>query len=294
MWRDRQEHLDCHNHEHLEASAHRPHQAKNISRVLGGLFESLPASTAFRDVSPPVFGTRRGRENMLTRRIVSADENCHVSLQLRRGQPYRVLRGVGRALVECICIFLILSILHHADGWIMLSNKGYTVKHRLLAQAGVKVPNQVEVNGFTIAKPVTKLQCNPSRRGGIRWDEQQLEGCDGTQDWRPLTFCSRSCEINTDSVPCGLPVNNKCGKSCNQNGTGLNMRQCILQVLDTPCQTVVRCLRNLIHLIMLCMCTSSFLSSPTVSAGFFLTVHRCDLMQRLMRKCVRTGRSDEL
>ena len=135
----------------------------------------------------------------------------------------------------------ILLLSRHADGWISLSSQGYQVKHSLVAQAGVKVQGDVEVNGMTISKPVAKLQCNPSRRGAVRWNDDAFEGCDGQTDWRPLTFCSRSCTINTNSVPCNLPVRNRCDKSCNQYGTGLNMRQCILNVASTPCQHVVRC-----------------------------------------------------
>jgi hypothetical protein len=135
----------------------------------------------------------------------------------------------------------ILLLARQADGWISLSSQGYQVKHSLVAQAGVKVQGDVEVNGLTISKPVAKLQCNPSRRGAVRWNDDAFEGCDGQTDWRPLTFCSRSCTINTNSVPCGLPVRNRCDKSCNQYGTGLNMRQCILNVASTPCQHVVRC-----------------------------------------------------
>jgi len=150
-------------------------------------------------------------------------------------------RGTQRGHFSgCLRILFVILLVRHADGWISLSDKGYTVKHSLVAQAGVKVQGEVGVNGFIISKPVAKLQCNPSRRGAIRWNDEQFEGCDGETDWRPLTFCSRSCDINTDSVPCGLMVRNRCDKSCNQEGTGLNMRQCILNVASTPCQHVVR------------------------------------------------------
>lgn len=150
-------------------------------------------------------------------------------------------RGTQRGhLSGCLRMLFVILLVRHADGWISLSDKGYTVKHSLVAQAGVKVLGEVGVNGFIISKPVAKLQCNPSRRGAIRWNEEQFEGCDGATNWRPLTFCSRSCDINTDSVPCGLMVRNRCDKSCNQEGTGLNMRQCILNVASTPCQHVVR------------------------------------------------------
>jgi hypothetical protein len=124
-------------------------------------------------------------------------------------------------------------------GWIALSSEGYKVKHNLIAQAGVRVDGDVTVNGVIISRPVSNLQCNPSRRGALRWNDKFFEGCDGLTDWRPISFCSRSCDINTDSVPCGLPVRNRCDADCQQAGTGLNMRQCILRVAATPCNSPV-------------------------------------------------------
>lgn len=167
---------------------------------------------------------------------VECPRDVHSRIAPKSGGATR--RALG--LKGSLRILLILLILRQADGWIALSSKGYEVKHGLVAQAGVKVQGQIDVDGLIISKPVAKLQCNPSRRGAIRWDNQNFEGCDGETDWKPLTFCSRSCTINTDSVPCGLPVRNRCDKSCNQIGTGMNMRQCILNVAVTPCRHAVR------------------------------------------------------
>ena len=159
---------------------------------------------------------------------------------VERGQAHAPNRMSRLRLGGCLSILCIAQVVQQADGWIALSDKGYQVKHSLVAQAGVKVQGEVGVNGFIISKPVAQLQCNPSRRGAIRWNDEQFEGCNGETDWQPLSFCSRSCTINTNSVPCGLSVRNRCDKSCNQYGSGLNMRQCILNVASTPCQQPVR------------------------------------------------------
>ena len=132
-------------------------------------------------------------------------------------------------------VVVALALVELAGSWISLSEKGYSVKHSLIAQAGVKVSGPVKVNGLMISRPVARLQCNPSRRGAMRWNNEKFEACDGETDWRPLTFCSNSCDIDTRAVPCGLPVKNACDKSCEQIGTGLNMRQCILNVGSTAC-----------------------------------------------------------
>lgn len=164
---------------------------------------------------------------------------------VKRGQKShfpncRFVQRKQNHLGRCFSILCIAQVLQQADGWIALSDKGYMVKHSLVAQAGVKVQGEVGVNGFIISKPVAQLQCNPSRRGAIRWNDAKFEGCNGETDWQPLSFCSRSCNINTKTVPCGLTIRNRCDKSCNQYGTGLNMRQCILNVATTPCQHPVR------------------------------------------------------
>ena len=39
---------------------------------------------------------------------------------------------------------------------------------------------------------------------------------------------------------CGVAVLNKCGNDCNQVGTGLNMRQCLLKTSTTSCNVEVR------------------------------------------------------
>jgi hypothetical protein len=178
------------------------------------------------------------------RRLVDDDpscrrESCHRGPILSLFPPPPWYRGRMHQRCLCSTLFLLL-LLQHADGWISLSDKGYTMKHSLAAQAGVKVQGAVNVNGLLISKPVADLQCNPSRRGAIRWNEDLFEGCDGKTDWRPLTFCSRSCNVNTDTVPCKVQVRNRCDKFCNQYGTGLNMRQCILNVAATPCHEPVR------------------------------------------------------
>ena len=51
------------------------------------------------------------------------------------------------------------------------------MKHQLIAQAGVRVEQQVNVNGVILSQPVTSLQCNPSRRGAVRWNDRWGRGC---------------------------------------------------------------------------------------------------------------------
>ena len=137
--------------------------------------------------------------------------------------------------------FLVAAILlQSCGGYITLSDKGYSFKHALLASAGVKVKGDVRVNGMIVSKPVANLQCNPSRRGAIRWNQRKFEACDGETGWKPLSFCSRDCNVNTNGIPCGIPVRNKCDKLCQQTGTGLNMRQCMLAASTTPCNTPVK------------------------------------------------------
>jgi hypothetical protein len=132
-----------------------------------------------------------------------------------------------------------LILLKLSGGWISVSNEGYSVKHQLVAQAGIKIPEDFRINGLLVVKPVATLQCNPSRRGALRWNSKFFEACDGETNWRPVSFCSRRCDINTQTVPCGLPVRNRCDVDCQQSGTGLNMRQCLLAVGTTLCNTPV-------------------------------------------------------
>ncbi len=132
-----------------------------------------------------------------------------------------------------------LTLLKLSGGWISVSNEGYSVKHQLIAQAGIKIPEDFRINGLLLVKPVATLQCNPSRRGALRWNSKFFEACDGETNWRPVSFCSRKCDINTQTVPCGLPVRNRCDVDCKQTGTGLNMRQCMLGVGTTECNTPV-------------------------------------------------------
>eukprot|EP00284_Hemiselmis_tepida_P001172 CAMPEP_0174946448 /NCGR_PEP_ID=MMETSP1355-20121228/84156_1 /TAXON_ID=464990 /ORGANISM="Hemiselmis tepida, Strain CCMP443" /LENGTH=137 /DNA_ID=CAMNT_0016193877 /DNA_START=54 /DNA_END=464 /DNA_ORIENTATION=- len=113
------------------------------------------------------------------------------------------------------------------------------MKHNLLAETGLKVEGTMRVNGIMINKPEAYLQCTPDRRGAMRWNDQAFEGCDGETDWRPIEFCSRSCEVDTNTVPCGLDVSNRCGDRCIKTGTGLNMRLCLLRVITTPCNAEV-------------------------------------------------------
>ena len=243
----------------VATSVHRPHMGQCAARSRG-IFEQLPSASFDppqcgddrRHSTSPGWGEDKGPAgrpggcltDVRTLRRAPAcgrfecPDDAHSRSAPNCGGATR--RGQALGLHWGLRMLLILLLLRQADGWIALSNKGYEVKHGLVAQAGVKVQGEVDVNGLIISKPVARLQCNPSRRGAIRWDDKAFEGCDGETDWKPLTFCSRSCTINTDSVPCGLPVRNRCDKSCNQVGTGMNMRQCILNVAVTPCQHVVR------------------------------------------------------
>ncbi len=134
-----------------------------------------------------------------------------------------------------------MHLLDTCGGWIALSKDGYVMKHNMLAESGVKVEGDVRVRGVLISKPVDNLQCTPERRGSVRWNDKFFEGCDGLTDWRPLQFCSRSCSIDTSTVPCGIGIKNSCEENCpGMTGTGLNMMHCIQRVVSTPCNIEVR------------------------------------------------------
>ena len=148
--------------------------------------------------------------------------------------------GNCRVYPQCCCCTLIrvlvfVETLTCISGWIALSPDGYEIKQNFIIESGVSVDGQIVVNGVIVSAPVTNLECNSTRQGALRWNDKFFEGCDGTNDWRPITFCSRSCDINTDAVPCGLAVTDTCGVGCQQSGTGLNMLHCILRVATTPC-----------------------------------------------------------
>jgi len=127
-----------------------------------------------------------------------------------------------------------------AGSWIALSKDGYTIKHNLIAEAGVKVTGDLRVNGVLMSKPVENIACTPERAGSLRWNDKYFESCDGVYDWQPVHFCDRSCNVNAHAVPCGVAVLNKCGIDCEQVGTGLNMRQCLLKTSTTRCNVEVR------------------------------------------------------
>lgn len=146
------------------------------------------------------------------------------------------LHGSGVALWFLVAFVMVQA----CGGYITLSDKGYSFKHPLLASAGLKVDGDVRVNGMIVSKPVANLQCNPSRKGAMRWNQHKFEACDGVNDWKPMSFCDRDCNLNTNAIPCGIPVRNKCDKLCKQTGTGLNMRQCLLATSTTQCNTPVK------------------------------------------------------
>ena len=154
--------------------------------------------------------------------------------QMRLAADRTSLRG------SCWISFLLLfRTFGTVCGWLSLSKDGYEIKQNFIVAAGVTIEGQVTVNGVLISAPVSNLECNATRQGALRWNDKFFEGCDGVSDWRPITFCSRTCAVNTDSVPCGLPVTNACGNGCQQSGTGINMLQCILRVATTSCGSPV-------------------------------------------------------
>jgi hypothetical protein len=61
----------------------------------------------------------------------------------------------------------------------------------------------------------------------------------GEGDWRPLYFCDLGCKMNLDKIPCHVPVNNKCDRTCNQFGQGLNLRHCLINIAKTQCNEPV-------------------------------------------------------
>jgi len=148
------------------------------------------------------------------------------------------LLGWGRSGVLLV-VLLHCILWQPAGSWIALSKDGYTIKHNLIAEAGVSITGDLRVNGVLMSKPVSNILCTPEREGSIRWNDEFFESCDGVHDWQPVQFCDRSCAVNAHAVPCGVPVLNKCGVDCNQVGTGLNMRQCLLKTSTSACNTEV-------------------------------------------------------
>ncbi|EKX41203.1 hypothetical protein GUITHDRAFT_142133 [Guillardia theta CCMP2712] len=165
--------------------------------------------------------------------------------QMKRSRPDRRrlryggsgLRSQRHFLGIQACLFL--TLVGEATGWVSLSDQGYIIKNNLLATAGARIEGELRVNGVIISQPVDNIECTKDQMGALRWNDQYFESCNGVDDWQPLRFCDRSCNVNTLAVPCGLPVNNGCGDQCNQVGSGLNMRQCILKVSATPCNVPV-------------------------------------------------------
>lgn len=173
----------------------------------------------------------------------------------------------GSSLRPYLVFAVLAALCGVTGGWIALSPDGYTMKHNLIAQAGVTVEGDVRVNGVLISRPSRNLECTAERKGSVRWNDEFFETCDGEHDWQPAAFCSRTCDVNAQSVPCGLTVNNACGDACAQTGTGLNMRQCILRVASTPCsQEVADMCGNMCGIQGQFACSSS----PAESGGLFL------------------------
>ena len=144
-------------------------------------------------------------------------------------------------------------------GYVVLTKEGYSVEHKLLAQAGARIGENLTVHGLTISAPSAALRCNPSRKGALRWRDNphdslleetvaeehrdssdgdrkgSFEACDGEGEWRPLSFCDLGCNMNLDKIPCGIPVLNRCNRACKQVGKGLNLRHCLFNIAKTPC-----------------------------------------------------------
>ena len=154
----------------------------------------------------------------------------HAEPGSRRGTRRLGWVGAGALLAA-----LLAALLGSTDGWVAMSDKGYTIKHNLVAEAQLKVDGDLTVHGVMISKMDEHLACTAERTGSLRWNDRFFESCDGVTDWQPVKFCSRTCDVNAQAVPCGVAVKNECGDDCEQTGTGTNMRQCILNVAYTQC-----------------------------------------------------------
>ena len=157
-----------------------------------------------------------------------------------RSKPGRLSATYSRSKAAlCLVMAIVCGLWQPAGSWIALSKDGYTIKHNLIAEAGVTVSGDMRVNGVLMSKPVENIACTPERAGSMRWNDKYFESCDGVNDWQPVQFCDRSCEVNAHAVPCGVAVLNKCGVDCDQTGTGLNMRQCLLRTATSKCNEEV-------------------------------------------------------
>ena len=55
-------------------------------------------------------------------------------------------------------VVLLAALAVGADGWVAMSDKGYTIKHNLVSEAQLKVEGDVKVYGVFISKPEDNLQ----------------------------------------------------------------------------------------------------------------------------------------
>ena len=140
--------------------------------------------------------------------------------------------------VLCVLALLFTFCTHYASCWVTVSKDGYIIEHSVIEEAGVSINSDLTIGGLVLSVSVSDLQCNPSRTGALRYNEAYFEACDGDA-WRPLKFCSYTCNINLFTLPCGVPIDNQCQKSCNISGQGLNIRQCVFNAATTACGTPV-------------------------------------------------------
>ena len=103
------------------------------------------------------------------------------------------MRGLAcRARFSLHALLLLCCAPRAGLGYVVLTKEGYSVEHKLFAEAGARVGVNLTIHGLAISTPSAALRCNPSRRGALRWSHDDnhafpkdgprggsFEACDG-------------------------------------------------------------------------------------------------------------------
>ena len=86
------------------------------------------------------------------------------------------LESMRRAWEGSLWTLLLACTLEGGLGYIVLTKEGYSVEHKVFAQAGVNVAQNLTVHGLLISLPSAMMRCNPSRKGALRWTDNSTYG----------------------------------------------------------------------------------------------------------------------